>query len=93
MVQPALWLLIFGQTFAHLRVIDTGDGLPGVPGAGDHRAVGAVHLDLLRHPDRLGPRCGILAKLMSDALTASALITGKAFAAGVRSVAQKSACW
>ncbi len=28
----------------------------GVPRAGHHRAVGAVHLDLLRHPDRLGPR-------------------------------------
>ena len=25
MVQPALWLLIFGQTFSHLNVIDTGD--------------------------------------------------------------------
>ena len=24
MVQPALWLLIFGQTFTRLRVIDTG---------------------------------------------------------------------
>ena len=23
-VQPALWLLIFGQTFSHLHVIDTG---------------------------------------------------------------------
>ena len=27
MVQPALWLLIFGQTFSRLHVIDTG----GVP--------------------------------------------------------------
>ena len=25
MVQPALWLLIFGQTFSRLHVIDTGD--------------------------------------------------------------------
>src|SRR5688572_14208493 len=25
MVQPALWLLIFGQTFSQLHVIDTGD--------------------------------------------------------------------
>ena len=25
LVQPALWLLIFGQTFSRLHVIDTGD--------------------------------------------------------------------
>ena len=32
--------------------------VPGVPGTGHHRAVGAVHLDLLWHPDHLGPRRG-----------------------------------
>ena len=56
-VQPALWLLIFGQTFTRLHVIDTGD-VPYLDflAPGHHRAVGAVHLDLLRHPDHLGPR-------------------------------------
>lgn len=24
LIQPALWLLIFGQTFSHLRIIETG---------------------------------------------------------------------
>ena len=59
MVQPALWLLIFGQAFTRLHAIPTGDvPVPGLPRAGHHRPVGAVHLDLLRHPDHLGPRRG-----------------------------------
>ena len=54
-VQPALWLLIFGETFTRLHAIPTG-GLPvsGLSGAGHHRAVGDVHRDLLRHHDHLG---------------------------------------
>ena len=58
MVQPALWLLIFGKTFSQLRVIDTGPVPYWLSGAGHHRAIRTVHLDLLWHPDHLGPRRG-----------------------------------
>ena len=58
-IQPALWLVIFGGTFNRLHAIPTGDLpyidflAPGHPGP-----VGALHLDLLRHPDHLGARRG-----------------------------------
>ena len=57
MVQPALWLLIFGTTFSQLARHQHRIGVvSGLPGAGHHRPVGAVHLDLLWHPDHLGSR-------------------------------------
>jgi ABC-2 type transport system permease protein len=89
MVQPALWLLIFGQTFAHLRIINTGsvDYLaflaPGII------AQSALFISIFYGIQIVWDRdAGILAKLMVTPSPASALITGKAFAAGVRSVAQ-----
>jgi len=89
MVQPALWLLIFGQTFAHLHVIDTGhvDYLaflaPGII------AQSALFISIFYGIQIVWDRdAGILAKLMVTPSPPSALITGKAFAAGVRSVAQ-----
>jgi ABC-2 type transport system permease protein len=89
MVQPALWLLIFGQTFSHLRVIDTG-GVPYLaflaPGI---IAQSALFISIFYGIQIIWDRdAGILAKLMVTPAPASALITGKAFAAGVRSVAQ-----
>jgi ABC-2 type transport system permease protein len=89
MVQPALWLLIFGQTFSHLRVIDTGPVsylaflAPGII------AQSALFISIFYGIQIIWDRdAGILAKLMVTPAPASALITGKAFAAGVRSVAQ-----
>jgi ABC-2 type transport system permease protein len=89
MVQPALWLLIFGQTFSHLRVIDTGNVsylaflAPGII------AQSALFISIFYGIQIVWDRdAGILAKLMVTPAPASALITGKAFAAGVRSVAQ-----
>ena len=89
MVQPALWLLIFGQTFTRLRVIDTGDVpylaflAPGII------AQSALFISIFYGIQIIWDRdAGILAKLMVTPAPASALITGKAFAAGVRSVAQ-----
>ncbi len=89
MVQPALWLLIFGQTFSNLRVIDTG-GVPYLaflaPGI---IAQSALFISIFYGIQIIWDRdAGILAKLMVTPAPASALITGKAFAAGVRSVAQ-----
>jgi ABC-2 type transport system permease protein len=89
MVQPALWLLIFGQTFSQLHVIDTG-GVPYLsflaPGI---IAQSALFISIFYGIQIVWDRdAGILAKLMVTPAPASALITGKAFAAGVRSVAQ-----
>lgn len=89
MVQPALWLLIFGQTFSHLKVIDTGDVsylaflAPGII------AQSALFISIFYGIQIIWDRdAGILAKLMVTPAPASALITGKAFAAGVRSAVQ-----
>ena len=89
MVQPALWLLIFGQTFSHLRVIDTG-GVPYLaflaPGI---IAQSALFISIFYGIQIIWDRdAGILDKLMVTPAPPSAPITGKAFAAGVRSVAQ-----
>lgn len=89
MVQPALWLLIFGQTFSRLHVIDTGDVpylaflAPGII------AQSALFISIFYGIQIVWDRdAGILAKLMVTPAPAAALITGKSFAAGVRSVAQ-----
>lgn len=89
MVQPALWLLIFGTTFNRLHVIDTGQVpylaflAPGII------AQSALFISIFYGIQIIWDRdAGILAKLMVTPSPASALVTGKAFAAGVRSVAQ-----
>src|ERR1700712_2038068 len=89
MVQPALWLLIFGQTFSRLHVINTGNVpylaflAPGII------AQSALFISIFYGIQIVWDRdAGILAKLMVPPAPASALITGKAFAAGIRSVAQ-----
>ena len=89
MVQPALWLLIFGTTFTHLHVINTGSVsylaflAPGII------AQSALFISIFYGIQIIWDRdAGILAKLMVTPAPASALITGKSFAAGVRSVAQ-----
>ena len=89
MVQPALWLLIFGQTFSQLHVIDTGDVsylaflAPGII------AQSALFISIFYGIQLVWDRdAGILAKLMVTPAPPAALITGKSFAAGVRSVVQ-----
>lgn len=89
MVQPALWLLIFGTTFSKLHVIHTGQVsylaflAPGII------AQSALFISIFYGIQIIWDRdAGVLAKLMVTPAPASALITGKAFAAGVRSVAQ-----
>ena len=89
MVQPALWLLIFGQTFSRLDVIDTGGVsylaflAPGII------AQSALFISIF-YGIQIVWDCdaGILAKLMVTPAPASAIVTGKAFAAGTRSVVQ-----
>ena len=89
MVQPALWLLIFGQTFSRLHVIDTG-GVPYLaflaPGI---IAQSALFISIFYGIQIIWERdAGILNKLLVTPTPRSALITGKAFAAGVKSLVQ-----
>jgi ABC-2 type transport system permease protein len=89
MVQPALWLLIFGTTVSHLHMIDTGSVsylaflAPGII------AQSALFISIFYGIQVIWDRdAGILAKLMATPAPPSAFITGKSFAAGLRSVAQ-----
>ncbi|MFC9433130.1 ABC transporter permease [Nocardia sp. NPDC057030] len=88
-VQPALWLLIFGTTFARLHTIPTGN-MPYLdflaPGIIAQSALFiAIFYGIMLIWDR---DAGILNKLMVTPTPRAALITGKCFAAGVRAVAQ-----
>jgi ABC-2 type transport system permease protein len=88
-VQPALWLLIFGQTFTRIRAIPTG-GIPYI----DYMAPGiiaqsAMFIAIFYGIHIIWERdAGILNKLLVTPTPRSALITGKAFAAGVKSLIQ-----
>lgn len=89
MVQPALWLLIFGTTFSHLHVMATGSVSYLAFLAPEIIAQSALFISIFYGIQIIWDRdAGVLAKLMVTPAPASALITGKAFAAGVRSVAQ-----
>jgi ABC-2 type transport system permease protein len=87
-IQPALWLLIFGETFIH--AIAAPNGLPYL----DYLAPGILAQSTLFIAIFYGIQiiwerdAGVLAKLMVTPTPRAALITGKAFAAGVRSIVQ-----
>ncbi|MFI6044057.1 ABC transporter permease [Nocardia sp. NPDC051321] len=88
-VQPALWMLIFGTTFARLHTIPTGN-MPYLdflaPGIIAQSALFiAIFYGIMLIWDR---DAGILNKLMATPTPRPALITGKCFAAGVRAVSQ-----
>jgi ABC-2 type transport system permease protein len=88
-VQPALWLLVFGETFTHLHAIPTG-GIPYL----DYLAPGIIAQAALFVAIFYGIQiiwdrdAGVLAKLLVTPTPRAALVTGKAFAAGVRALAQ-----
>ncbi|MFJ8537026.1 ABC transporter permease [Streptomyces sp. NPDC093591] len=88
-VQPALWLLIFGQTFTRLRAIPS-EGVPYI----DYLAPGiiaqsAMFIAIFYGIQIIWERdAGVLNKLLVTPTPRSALITGKAFAAGVKSLVQ-----
>jgi ABC-2 type transport system permease protein len=87
-VQPALWLLIFGETFSHLHAIPTSvpylDFLaPGI------LAQSALFVSIFYGIQIIWERdAGVLAKLMATPTPRSALVAGKAFAAGMRALVQ-----
>ena len=89
MVQPALWLLIFGTTFSHLHVINTGSVsylgflAPGII------AQSALFISIFYGIQIIWERdAGVLAKLLVTPTPRIALVTGKAFAAGLRALVQ-----
>ncbi|WP_434975154.1 ABC transporter permease [Streptomyces collinus] len=88
-VQPALWLLIFGETFTRIRAVPTG-GIPYI----DYLAPGiiaqsAMFIAIFHGIQIIWERdAGVLNKLLVTPTPRSALITGKAFAAGVKSLVQ-----
>nr|WP_242605945.1 ABC transporter permease [Frankia sp. Cppng1_Ct_nod] len=88
-VQPALWLLVFGVTFNRIHAIPTGsvpylDYLaPGI------LAQSALFISIFYGIQIIWDRdAGVLAKLMVTPTPRAALVTGKAFAAGVRALIQ-----
>ncbi len=88
-VQPALWLIIFGTTFSQLRVIPTG-GVPYLdflaPGI---LAQSALFIAIFYGIQIIWERdAGVLAKLLVTPTPRVALVAGKAFAAGVRASVQ-----
>jgi ABC-2 type transport system permease protein len=88
-IQPALWLIIFGQTFTRIRAIPTGNTpyldflAPGI------LAQSALFIAIFYGIQIIWDRdAGVLAKLMVTPTPRVALVTGKAFATGVRALVQ-----
>jgi ABC-2 type transport system permease protein len=88
-IQPALWLLVFGETFTRIRAIPTGNVpyldflAPGI------LAQSALFVSIFYGIQIIWDRdAGVLAKLMVTPTPRVALVAGKAFAAGVRALIQ-----
>ncbi|GAA4695625.1 ABC transporter permease [Pseudonocardia yuanmonensis] len=88
-VQPALWLIVFGQVFTNIHAIPTGSTpyldflAPGI------LAQSALFIAIFYGIQIIWERdAGVLAKLMVTPTPRVALVAAKAFAAGVRAVAQ-----
>jgi ABC-2 type transport system permease protein len=88
-IQPILWLVIFGETFNRIHAIPTGNVpyldylAPGVI------AQSALFISIFYGIQIIWERdAGILTKLLVTPTPRSALVAGKAFAAGIRTIAQ-----
>jgi ABC-2 type transport system permease protein len=89
-IQPALWLLIYGEVFTKIHAIPTPAGIPYLaflaPGI---LAQSALFIAIFYGIQIIWERdAGVLTKLMVTPTPRAALISGKAFAAGVRSLVQ-----
>ncbi|MFE7611063.1 ABC transporter permease [Streptomyces celluloflavus] len=88
-VQPALWLLIYGETFTRIKAIPTG-GIPYI----DYLAPGIIAQSAMFIAIFYGIMiiwerdAGILTKLLVTPTPRAALISGKSFAAGVKALIQ-----
>jgi ABC-2 type transport system permease protein len=88
-IQPALWLVVFGETFTRLQAIPTGNVpyldylAPGI------LAQSALFVAIFYGIQIIWERdAGVLTKLLVTPTPRIALVTGKAFAAAVRALAQ-----
>ncbi|HEV3172877.1 MAG TPA: ABC transporter permease [Actinocrinis sp.] len=88
-IQPVLWLAVYGETFTRIRAIPTGkvpylDYLaPGII------AQSAMFIAIFYGIQIIWERdAGVLTKLLVTPTPRAALITGKAFAAGVKALIQ-----
>jgi len=88
-IQPALWLLIFGETFTRLHAIPTGNVpyldylAPGI------LAQSALFIAIFYGIQIIWERdAGVLAKLLVTPTPRIALVAGKAFASGIRALVQ-----
>jgi ABC-2 type transport system permease protein len=88
-IQPALWLVIFGEAFTRLRDIPTGSVpylaylTPGI------LAQSALFIAIFYGIQIIWERdAGVLAKLLVTPTPRTALVAGKAFAAGIRALSQ-----
>lgn len=88
-IQPALWLLIFGETFTRLRTIPTGSTpyldflTPGI--LAQSALFIAIFYGILIIWER---DAGVLSKLLVTPTPRAALVASKAFASGIRALAQ-----
>jgi ABC-2 type transport system permease protein len=88
-VQPALWLLVFGQVFTRIRAIPTGDlsyidfMAPGI------LAQSVLFISIFYGISIIWERdLGIIHKFLASPTPRAALVLGKALSAGVRGLAQ-----
>ena len=88
-IQPALWLLIFGQVMAHARAVPTGDLaymdflVPGI------LAQSVLFIAIFNGISIIWERdLGIVHKFLATPTPRSALVLGKAVSGGVRSLVQ-----
>jgi ABC-2 type transport system permease protein len=88
-VQPALWLLVFGQVFSRIRAIPTGDltylefMAPGVLAQGVLFSAIFYGIAVIWERD-----LGIVHKLLASPASRLSLVLGKALAAAVRALPQ-----
>jgi len=88
-IQPALWLLVFGEVFTRIRIIPTGDVsyiqfmTPGVLAQSVMFVAIFYGITVVWERDR-----GLLNKLLSTPAPRFAIVLGKALSAGVRGIIQ-----
>src|SRR5262249_29399482 len=88
-VQPMLWLLIFGEVFAHIRAIPTGGRrYLDFFGPGFLAQSGFFFFFFLWVVFFFERRLGIVSKFFSSPSPRTALVLGKALSAGVRGLSQ-----
>jgi ABC-2 type transport system permease protein len=88
-VQPILWLVIFGETFTRIHAIPTGNVeyldylAPGIIAQSCLFVAIFYGIQIIWERD-----AGLLTKLLVTPTPRAALVTGKAFAAGIRAIVQ-----